>query len=71
MIFASPPAPLDPLRAAIAAAYLADEGACVDGLLREATLEESVRERIHHRAGHRGSPAAAPGEQSGRLSSRI
>ena len=50
MIFASPPAPLDPLRAAIASAYLADENACVDGLLSQATLDEAVLQRIHNRA---------------------
>lgn len=50
MIFASPPAPLSPLRAAIAAAYLADESACVDGLLREAALDEAAQQRVHHRA---------------------
>ena len=50
MIFASPPSPLDPLRSAIAAAYLADEDACVDGLLHATTLDEPIRQRIHDRA---------------------
>ena len=50
MIFASPPSPLSPLRAAIAAAYLADESACVDGILRETALDEAVQRRAHRRA---------------------
>ena len=47
MIFPLPPTPLSPLRAAIAAAYLADEAACVEGLLQEAILDEAAQQRIH------------------------
>lgn len=50
MIFASPPAPLSPLRSTIAAAYLADESVCVNGILLEAALDEAVRQRAHRRA---------------------
>ncbi|MEJ2564954.1 MAG: bifunctional proline dehydrogenase/L-glutamate gamma-semialdehyde dehydrogenase PutA [Gammaproteobacteria bacterium] len=50
MIFASPPAPLSLLRSAIATAYLADESVCVDGILREAVLDEAVRQGAHRRA---------------------
>ena len=50
MIFASPPAPLSPLRTAVAAAFLADETACVEDLLREAAFDEAARQRIRRRA---------------------
>ena len=50
MIFASPPTPLNPLRAAIAAAYLADEASCVDGLLAEAEFDAAAQQRIQQRA---------------------
>jgi len=50
MIFASPPPPLNPLRTAIATAYLADESRCVDGLLHEAAFDEAAQQRIHQRA---------------------
>ena len=50
MIFASLPTPTDNLRAAIAAAYLADESLCVEGLLREATFDTAAKQRIHRRA---------------------
>lgn len=50
MIFASPPAPLSQQRIAISTAYLADEAACVDSLLREAAFDEAAQQRIHRRA---------------------
>jgi RHH-type proline utilization regulon transcriptional repressor/proline dehydrogenase/delta 1-pyrroline-5-carboxylate dehydrogenase len=50
MIFATTPQPADPLRAAIQAATLADEGACVEALLTEAGLPPRAEARIAERA---------------------
>ncbi len=50
MIYPSPPAPLGPLRAAIAAAYLADESPWVERLLNEAALGAEARQHVHDRA---------------------
>ena len=50
MIFDTPPAPTDPLRADISALYRADETETVDRLLDEARLPQDALERIAERS---------------------
>ena len=50
MIFIATPAPAEPLRKAVNDAFLADEAACVETLLREASYDEELRQRIQSRA---------------------
>jgi RHH-type proline utilization regulon transcriptional repressor/proline dehydrogenase/delta 1-pyrroline-5-carboxylate dehydrogenase len=50
MIFVTPPAPADPLRQRLRAAYRADETACVEALLQEAELPAEMLDRIALRA---------------------
>jgi RHH-type proline utilization regulon transcriptional repressor/proline dehydrogenase/delta 1-pyrroline-5-carboxylate dehydrogenase len=50
MIFEQPPPPWDSLRRAIAQAYRADEGDCVEALLSQAALDPEADKRIAARA---------------------
>jgi RHH-type proline utilization regulon transcriptional repressor/proline dehydrogenase/delta 1-pyrroline-5-carboxylate dehydrogenase len=50
MIFVTPPAPADPLRQRLRAAYRADETACVEALLKDAELPAEMLDRIALRA---------------------
>ncbi|OGA45799.1 MAG: bifunctional proline dehydrogenase/L-glutamate gamma-semialdehyde dehydrogenase, partial [Betaproteobacteria bacterium RIFCSPLOWO2_12_FULL_63_13] len=50
MIFATPPRPVDPLRALIRKTYLADETLAIEALLDEARFEPAARARIEARA---------------------
>jgi hypothetical protein len=65
MIFAPLPPPVEPLRAAIAREYLADESLRAEQLLRDTWFESAVHERIQARAlaligKVRAAPAGAP-----------
>ncbi len=67
MIFAQQPPTQEPLRAAISAAYLADETACLEALLPEAEIDANAQLRIAGRARQLVMAVRAQGKTLGGL----
>ncbi|GMQ89693.1 MAG: bifunctional proline dehydrogenase/L-glutamate gamma-semialdehyde dehydrogenase PutA [Gammaproteobacteria bacterium] len=67
MIFAQQPPTQEPLRAAISAAYLADETACLEALLPEAEIDANAQLRVAGRARQLVMAVRAQGKTLGGL----